>query len=878
MRLLVADRAASELRVRDLADASESSVAPLPLTLTSTVGGLAAQERGDGSVRVLFLNGGNPAGGFGGAPLGNNELYELILTPDEEGELVADGGWTLIADFVDNLPGFPVQGVTPYSGLALLGSNAYTLSPSGPMVYEEGLAVALAPSATDLLELAVDAQTAEPVMRFPTLFEPTALDGDFASGLVFAAGAGASASLPGTGGGAWRQVFEQGASFDDVIVLELDPREAYVERTVTSPAGGPVGGVFAGFDVTYDGSAFIEDRLVLSGSINDTGDRFLLTLDLESNAVLDLVVGPEAGAVPGFGLAGIGRFRVRRVARAERPAGRRVRRRRRSTRSSRARRTAPTRSRGVTPLNVMFSLHFLDTSLDPGAASFTDTFERIPAALLAQAETVGGVGARDPRPPRGAPAGSPGLVADRPPRSASPSRAWTTTAAPAAPPPASPGVTSASRRRRPSRARRSPRSSTRPRRAPPAAWRCASSAATPSPASSSAATPTAPAGRTPGTRSTRSTSTTPATAGSPSASSSAGTRASTAGATATASSARRSSPASRPSGSPTTPSATTARSTSSTTSPARSSASARTRSESPTSGGTRPTPSRPPASATRSCWSAPSRASTSRARPAPPATRSRTPSSGSSTRRRRSSTTRGGASPATLAATRATTLGTSGFGADPIAFDRVDGAAYVDGALVIGGRLVLADETRADGFVTLNVDASGTPGDPYLMRLDSGTLQPYLGLAGEPVPSNFGARERDARPDLDLREGAIDPLFAGLGYTEDALRSGALTQVFAAEFANAYAGSPERAEMCRVQLLSSGEAHQALMNFAGSRRRSARPPTSFGACWTARATRATARRCRPRRTERHRRVTGPAGTPGPRARAGSRPSARAATR
>ncbi len=173
--------------------------------------------------------------------------------------------------------------------------------------------------------------------------------------------------------------------------------------------------------------------------------------------------------------------------------------------------------------------------------------------------------------------------------------------------------------------------------------------------------------------------------------------------------------------------------------------------------------------------------------------------------------------------TPATTWGTFGDyrSATPQKAVRIDGAAYVDGALVIGGLFDFRNEATRDvtterAAISINVNASGTEGSPYLMRLDEAGAVDWVGLASSGDAAGVAAPSITldaARSSLESM--SVNGSFASVSYSKRALRSGVIQQVFAAEFARG-AANPET---CQARLLDdyAKDVDKALRRFAGKR-------------------------------------------------------------
>ena len=418
----MADGARNELRLRDLATATEGTMANLPFTIGTDIGGLAAQQMEDGSVRVYFLHGGSDTAGFFGGPLGYNELYVLTLrpseTPNPDGSFsyFADGSFTLLADFLDEIEGLPVQGAVPFRGLGLLGNDFYTMyypllsdnaGKSGGEYSPDRIG--------ELLSLNIQQQTFQATMRFPRLFKPTTLEGVNSRGTIFLAGPEAFASVydyhyAGSGKTApmtpWRDAFAYGTDFWGFNIFEYDPRTKYVAQVLFRPKLDDAPLFFSDIGaegVQYDGMGWNDGVLVLTGRGYFWGEgapegfaRFFITLDpneRDANGhpiVLSLDFDNDELQRAVFGLAGVSGTQIAPSVPLSNPAGGI------DTTSIDALFAtlaySPQAVNGMTPLSAMYALHFLDTSLDPGAAFYTDTFDAIPGALADNANKTSGIG------------------------------------------------------------------------------------------------------------------------------------------------------------------------------------------------------------------------------------------------------------------------------------------------------------------------------------------------------------------------------------------------------------------------------------------------------------------------------------------------------
>lgn len=154
---------------------------------------------------------------------------------------------------------------------------------------------------------------------------------------------------------------------------------------------------------------------------------------------------------------------------------------------------------------------------------------------------------------------------------------------------------------------------------------------------------------------------------------------------------------------------------------------------------------------------------------------------------------------------------------------RVEGSAYFGGALVLD---VHSNTDRGelpnDFFLSINPAAQpsengfGVNGDPVLYRVDVGEAGVLnLGLssgaddtgASAAAPIVLQARDEE----LPFDDFTINASFANLGYTDAALRSGVLQDIFATEFAR----PTVQPDFCRVAILGTGRVRNALAQFEG---------------------------------------------------------------
>lgn len=440
----------------------ETPIAPLPQLLGTKVGGLAARGfDSDLRIEVFALAGGSYSGGVFGQPFAFNELYRLTLRPDEDGNYVADGDWQYLADFADALPAQPNSGVIPLTGLASLGDALYAIDSSSyfsegtPGVRADGYSGGYAMRHVDIVGLEFSSsggagslstnlripynEIAEDVFNLYTFngmfAQPTALDGSNDRGTTFAALNNLNtysdrvAADEGVDLGWAAQFFDHLPQFQQTYgFMEFDPRTQYIVQTIyfgdgstASPDSGP--SLF--MDRGFDGLAYEDGKLVASGigSYFDSNSessgygRFFLTIDPDTGEVESFepeFEGSGGSTRPILGLAGsnYGTPPASRPLAPQEggydnltidPEFAKI------AYSARAIGLDDTRASGIgiesaTPFSALYTLHIVDTALDPDAAARAIELDQIPHVLHTHVDQTGGVGLatydlRDPLPP-----------------------------------------------------------------------------------------------------------------------------------------------------------------------------------------------------------------------------------------------------------------------------------------------------------------------------------------------------------------------------------------------------------------------------------------------------------------------------------------------
>ncbi len=458
-------RALGDIDVSDsLRVAGETPIAPLPELLGTEVGGLAARGfDSDLRVEVFALGGGSFTGGVEGQPFAFNELYKLTLRPDEDGNYVPDGGWHLIADYADTIEGMPNNGVVPLVGLASLGGGLYSVDASGLFTNfnsgDRGASGCLLDMYVDIVSLEVPASggsasfhtnTRVPINPFAAdvfgtgsqyFALPSALDGSNERGTIFAAISGLDVSEFGaqtvvdriTDMGWAQQFFDGLPQFEQTFgFFEIDPRTQYLARTIyygSGPGASDNPNLYIyqpGFEpLAFDGLAYEDGKLVLTGrgqyyhgaaDAFSTG-RYFLTIDPDTGEVEDFqpeVSGSGGLGRPILGLAGsnYGNAHASLTLAPQSPGFDDVTIDpvfAKLAYSNQAIGSFPVRDNTsvievATPLSALYTMHIVDTALDPEAAARSSALDRIPQVLVDHVEQTGGIGSatfdlRDPLPP-----------------------------------------------------------------------------------------------------------------------------------------------------------------------------------------------------------------------------------------------------------------------------------------------------------------------------------------------------------------------------------------------------------------------------------------------------------------------------------------------
>jgi len=445
--------------------AGETPIAPLPQLLGTDTGGLAARGfESDLHVDVYLLGGGSFSGGIFGQPLAFNELYKLTLRPDEDGNYLPDGGWQFVADYADGIAGIPNNGVVPLTGLASLGDSLYSIDASGFFFdYDDDRAgdrdIYGLDRHVDIVDLEIPssggAASFHTISRIPMsdyaaevfglnayrFAIPTALDGANERGTIFASITGIGENNFGADPAptvefdlGWAAQFFNGLrQFEqDFGFLEIDPRTNYLARSIyygTGPTGShddTVDLYTVGNPSTLDGLAYEDGQLVLTGSsgyydyIDDSYGfgRYFLRIDPDTGEIMDFEpepTGVEEDPRAILGLAGSNYGdpppSVPLAPQASGFDSQTIDPIFASMAYS-AQSIGLVPSRGVneacieiaTPLAAIYTLHIVNTALDPEAAARSIELDRIPKVLADHIDQVGGIGAatfdlRDPLPP-----------------------------------------------------------------------------------------------------------------------------------------------------------------------------------------------------------------------------------------------------------------------------------------------------------------------------------------------------------------------------------------------------------------------------------------------------------------------------------------------